>query len=149
MLHPKSHPANPAWNCCKESPALVGIYADGSAGVICARDAHHFTNEPGKSTAPLPEDWKPETIQDMYLRIVEDVRQAHHEAAGSEDHREYKRSQAAFIAAIQAAYPFQDKYGIYGVWIDCMEPVAYCAAELAKMDRDEARKYIAMGGGFE
>lgn len=150
MLHTASHPANPAWNCCKEAPALVGVYANGSAGVICAKDAHHFKSDPTKDTAPLPEDWKPETVQDMYRRIVEDVRQAHHESAGDGfKPREYDRSTAAFLAAIHAAYPFQDKHGIYGVWIDCMESVEHCAAELAKMDRDEARKYIAMGGGLQ
>lgn len=148
MLHTEAHPANPAWNCCQDDPALIGIYPDGSAAVICAKDAHHFTNDPSKSTAPLPEDWQPETVQDMYRRIVEDVRQAHHAAADRFQEREYDRSKAAFIAAIAAAYPFQDKFGIYGVWVDCMESVEYCATELAKMDRDDQRKFITMGGGL-
>lgn len=149
MLHTVKNPANPAWNCCKEAPAFVGVYPNGSAGVICARDRLHFEGRTGYRVEALPEDWKPETTQDMFRRIVEDVRQAHHEEAGRDDHRAYARSQALFLAAIQAAYPFQDKHGIYGLWLDCMESVEYCATTFAGLSREDQRKFIAMGGGFQ
>lgn len=147
MLHTVKHPANPAWNCCQNNPAVIGVYPDGSAGVICAKDAHHFANDPAREIAPLPEDWKPETVQDMYRRIVEDVRQAHHEAAGTLSGKAYDRSQAAFKAAIHAAYPEQDYAGIYGLWVDCMESIEYCAETFAKLGRDDRAKFVSMGGG--
>jgi hypothetical protein len=149
MLHTVKHPGNPAWSCCRENPEAIGVYADGSAGVICAKDAHHFTNDPERELRPLPEDWKPETVQDMYRRIVEDIRQAHHEAACADDQRDYYPSQAAFKAAIHAAYPDVDSSGVYGLWIDCMETVAYCVDTFRKLDREDRRRFIAMGGGFD
>jgi hypothetical protein len=82
-------------------------------------------------------------------KVAEAARAAHHIAAGEFGGGAYDRSQEAFKAAIHAAYPTLDKCGVYGVWLDCMESVEYCAKTLSKLSRDDQRKYIAMGGGFD
>jgi hypothetical protein len=86
---------------------------------------------------------------ETWRMVVEAARVAHHAAAGEGGGKEYDRSQAAFKAAIHAAYPELDCAGIYGVWVDCMESVAYCADVFAKLDRDERRNFIALGGGLD
>jgi len=73
------------------------------------------------------------------------ARSAHHLAAGQDDSKLYARSQKAFKAAIHAAYPDLDYRGVYGVWIDCMESVAYCAGQFRSMDRETRRRFVAMG----
>lgn len=126
MLHTAKHPANPAWNCCVTEPAHIGIYSDGSAGVICARDAHHFTSDPDKDLGPLPEGWKPETTQELWQRLVEDVREAHMTVACDDTYQNaYDTSQAAFLAAIKVAYPTYDTNVIHNLWLDNNESIAY------------------------
>lgn len=84
-----------------------------------------------------------------WIKVAELAREAHYLAASTTGGDEYKRSQEAFIATIGAAYPTLDKFGIYGLWVDCMESVAYCVKTWLKLDRDEQRKFIAMGGGLD
>ena len=85
---------------------------------------------------------------ELWIAVAEEARKAHHHAASVAGGREYARSREAFIAAIHAAYPTLDKYGVYGVWVDCMESVGYCAATWPASGREEQRKFIAIGGGL-
>lgn len=87
--------------------------------------------------------------QNLALTLVEAAREYHYSAAVADSGKAYDRSRDAFIAAIAVAFPALDKYGVYGVWCDCMEGMQYCADTFAKLDRDDKRKFIAMGGGFQ
>ena len=86
--------------------------------------------------------------RNAYIAAVELVREAHHLVAGESGGRRYDNSQIAFKAAIRAAYPEVDCCGIYGLWVDCMESVAYCVGQYKTMDRETQRKFQSMGGAF-
>lgn len=86
--------------------------------------------------------------RDAWIEAAELARKAHHLTASEDDSKAYDRSQIAFKAAIHAAYPELDKCGVYGLWVDCMEDVAYCARTYASLDREDQRKFQAMGGAF-
>lgn len=72
------------------------------------------------------------------LEVAEEARRQHYVIATSSDPEithcwspVYRASRVLFIAAIKVAYPDLDEYAIYGVWVDCNETVAYCAAWVA------------------
>lgn len=117
--------------------------------------AIEYNPETGESSGPMFFATKADiaaygtpSARNAWIEAAELARQAHHLAAGSESGKSYDRSQAAFKAAIAAAYPELDYCGVYGVWVDCMESVAYCAATYAKLDRDDQRKFQSIGGAF-
>jgi hypothetical protein len=62
----------------------------------------------------------------LAARLCETAREYHHLAAGQDDGDTYKRSQETLIAAIRNAYPAEEPGQVYGVWLDCMESIAYC-----------------------
>jgi hypothetical protein len=85
-----------------------------------------------------------------WQEVAEAARKAHHETAASTDvavssGKNYTRSRQAFKAAIRVAYPTVDCDTVYGVWIDCMEPVAYCVEWIKQADRDELQRFTSMG----
>ena len=83
--------------------------------------------------------------RNAWIAAAESARQAHHLAAGEDNGKLYANSQKAFGYAIRCAYPEIDAAGIYGVWIDCMESVEYCARTFAAMGREEQQRFISMG----
>jgi hypothetical protein len=139
-LSNRRHPSNPMWNCCQEAPAFVGEYADGSATVICAKDAHHFRNgAEGKSLHELPKDWKPATPEDQRVKLAEAALSMYQSFAYSDDSsyagswtNNYTNAVFTLKACIINAYGDElksaglDVDDIYSLLIDCGESVAYC-----------------------
>lgn len=66
-------------------------------------------------------------VADQHFRIAcnDDVAIAHSRSAV------YRASVVLLLAAIEAAYPHVDSAAVYGVFIDCNEPLDYCAQVVA------------------
>lgn len=135
----RSHPGNPLWNCCQDAPAFVGEYADGSATVICANDAHHFDGVDGKSVHPLPKGWKPATHVDFAIALAESALEAYRSVAYSDDHNVasgrgdlYRNARFVALSCIINAYGEAlrevgaDAESVLCLTIDNGENVAYC-----------------------
>ena len=90
-------------------------------------------------------DYGKPNARNAWIAAAESAREAHHLAAGEDDHKLYANSQKAFGYAIRCAYPEVDAAGIYGVWVDCMDSVEHCARTFAAMGREEQRRFISMG----
>jgi hypothetical protein len=146
MLYNLQHPANPAWNCCRENPGAVVEYDDGSAMVVCQRDAVvHFRED---RRHPLPADWKPEPVQDLAKRVCEDVRRYHYEICTSDDPKiaggqSHRNSQTMLLAAIRNAYPQHNADAIYNLWLDNMEDIAYQVAQLDQMSDEDRERWAS------
>jgi hypothetical protein len=87
---------------------------------------------------PAPKVSETELAQSSWRIIAEAARQAHHHAAAQEDVELYNRSQRAFLAALNAAYPeWNDPTGdgsghiLYNLWLDSMESLKYYVDQIA------------------
>lgn len=91
-------------------------------------------------------------MHNLALAAAESARVHHHAAAGHADlsfssGQYYANSRAAFKAAIRCAYPQLDCDAMYGLWVDSIESVEYCANILQSLTPDEVRKFASIGKG--
>lgn len=126
-LYNAKQPGEGLWDCCKKAPVKVWNFDNGSATACCASCAATYGRHNGQEwVTDLPEGWEPPTLEILARRVCETAREYHHLTAAQEDGDVYKRSQETFLAAIRNAYPAEDVGQVYGVWLDCMESIAYC-----------------------
>lgn len=140
-------PGNPLWNCCKETPAKVVQYDDGSASVTCLSCGAGFARRYGSErVTDLPAYWRPTTTVELAIRMAEAVQSYYYSVATSEDHEiaggnteTYKNAHAALLTAYKAAFPALSPEHIYEVWLDCNESATYCARIVAQKVSDVDR----------
>lgn len=72
---------------------------------------------------------------------AEEARKAHHATACQENYELYKRSEIAFKATLDVAYPEIGGTALYNLWMDSMESVAYYVELWSKMDADERERW--------
>lgn len=72
---------------------------------------------------------------------AECAREAHHAAACQENYALYERSERAFKAALDAAYPEIGSGPLYQLWLDSMETIVYYVELWAKMSEDDKARW--------
>jgi hypothetical protein len=85
-----------------------------------------------------------------WLQVAEAARMAHHKIASHPDWKvaggaSYARSRQAFKATLRAAYPDINTDTLYGIWLDNMENLIYCAVIARTYPRDDLQRFTAMG----
>jgi hypothetical protein len=89
----------------------------------------------------IPDHATTQQTRDMWKLVAESARCAHHAAAAQEDYALYKRSEVAFKAALDAAYPEIGSGPLYELWLDSMETIAYYVELWGKMSEDDRARW--------
>jgi len=79
---------------------------------------------------------------DAWRAAAEVAREAHHAAACQEDYALYERSERAFKAALDAAYPEIGSGPLYQLWLDSMETIAYYVELWGHMSDDDKERWV-------